>query len=156
MNIRSTTALAVLVFLPQWAHAQVTVSQAWVRATVPGQKVAAAYMEIRSSENATLVSAASPAAKTAEVHQMSMDGGVMKMRETPRLELPAGKTIALKPGGYHVMLTDISKPLKVGDSVPITLTVETADKHRSTIEIKAEVRDAAKPAGSGAPMNMMH
>jgi periplasmic copper chaperone A len=156
MNIRFAIALASVLCLPQWAHAEVTISKPWVRATVPGQKVAAAYMEIRSSENATLVGAASPAAKTAEVHEMSMDNGVMKMREIPRLELPAGKTVALKPGGYHVMLTDIVKPLKAGDSVPITLTVETADKRRSTIEIKAEVRDAAKPAGSGMPMNMMH
>jgi|SRR5579864_1077537 len=156
MNIRHAIAFASVLCLPQWAHAQVTVSKPWVRATVPGQKVAAAYMEIYSSENATLVGAASPAAKTAEVHEMSMDGGVMKMREVGRLALPAGKTVELMPGGYHVMLTDIAKQLKAGDSVPITLMVETADKRRSTIEVKAEVRDAAKPAGSGAPMNMMH
>jgi periplasmic copper chaperone A len=141
MNLRHAIAIAAIVFLPQWAHAQVTVSKPWVRATVPGQKVAAA---------------ASPAAKTAEIHEMNMDNGVMKMREWPRLELPAGKTVVLKPGGYHIMLVDIAKPLKAGDSVPITLTVESADKRRSTIEINAEVRDATKPAGSGEPMRMMH
>jgi periplasmic copper chaperone A len=154
MNICRAIVLVSVLCLPQWAHADVTVSKPWVRATVPGQKVAAAYMEIRSSENAALVGAASPAAKTAEVHEMSMDNGVMKMRETPRLELPAGKTVALKPGGYHVMLTDIVKPLKAGDTVPITLTVETPDKQRKTVKVKAEVRETEM--GSGGSMNMMH
>jgi copper(I)-binding protein len=75
-----------------------------------------------------------------EIHEMAMDGNVMKMRAIPGLELPAGKTVELKPGGYHVMLMDLKKELKAGDTVPLTLVVEGADKKRETIEVKATVK----------------
>ena len=71
---------------------------------------------------------------------MVMDGNVMKMRAIPSLELPAGKSVDLKPGGYHVMLMDLKKELKVGEIVPATLVIEGADKKRETIEVKAIVK----------------
>jgi copper(I)-binding protein len=81
-----------------------------------------------------------------EVHEMSMDGGVMKMRAIPSLALPAGKAVDLKPGGYHVMLMDLKGQVKDGDTVPVTLVVEGKDGKRQNIEIKASARMAAAPA----------
>ncbi len=78
---------------------------------------------------------------------MSMDNNVMKMRPIPRLELPAGKSIELKPGGYHIMLIDLARTLHKGDMVPITLTVEDSGGQRQAIDVKAIVRDAASPGG---------
>jgi len=120
--------------------AEVTASGAWVRGTVPAQKATGVFMKLKSSEDAKLVAAASPAAKIVEVHEMAMKGNVMEMRAVESLALPAGKTVELKPGGYHVMLIDLVKPLSKGDSVPVTLTVVGKDGKKSTIELKAEVR----------------
>ena len=129
---------AMMVALP--AAAQVTVSEAWVRGTVPAQKATGAFMKIRSAEDAKLVSAASPVAKIVEVHEMSMKDNVMQMRAVESVALPAGKTVELRPGGYHVMLVDLARPLGKGDSVPITLTFVGKDGKKTTQEVKAEVR----------------
>ena len=89
------------------------------------------------------MAASSPVAGTVEIHEMKMEGDVMRMRAVSELALPAGQAVALKPGGYHVMLLDLKQALKAGDSVPVTLVVEGVDKKRETIEIKAAVRAAA-------------
>ncbi|CAG0929279.1 MAG: hypothetical protein EFKGCFLK_00745 [Rhodocyclaceae bacterium] len=128
------------------ALADVTVKDAWVRGTTPAQKATGAFMELNSSDAATLVSAASPVAGVVEIHTMKMEDGVMKMRAIPKLDLPAGKAVKLAPGGNHVMLMDLKQQLKKGEVVPITLKVEGKDKKAQTIEIKAEVRDLAQPA----------
>jgi len=130
------TALAVAAALPD-----VFVGEPWVRATVAGQKATGAFMELRSAEDAVLVSASSPAAGVVEIHEMVMDGNVMKMRAMPRLDLPAGKSVLLRPGGYHVMLMELKQPLRKGDTVPLTLKVEGRDRAARTIEIRAEVRE---------------
>ena len=80
------------------------------------------------------------AAGVVEIHEMAMDGNVMKMRAVPGIDLPAGKTVDLKPGGYHVMLMDLKRELKAGETVPVTLVIEGADKKRETVEVKATVR----------------
>lgn len=118
----------------------VTAEDAWVRATVPGQSAAAGYMKLRSGEAATLVGVRTPIAPEAEVHEMSMQGGVMKMRPVDRLALPAGRVVELKPGGYHLMLMNVTKPLKDGDKVPLTLIIERQDKKREEVRIEADVR----------------
>ena len=130
------------------AQAQpVTVKDAWVRATAPGQKVAGAYMELVSRTDMALTAVASPVAASAELHSNSMEEGVMRMRPVARIELPAGKPVKLAPGGLHIMLVDIKLPLKPGDKVPLTLTVQRADfSSRSVFSVQAEVRPAA--AGS--------
>jgi copper(I)-binding protein len=125
------------------AHAQVEARGAWVRGTVPGQTTAGAYMEITSGQRASLLGAESPAAGSAEIHVMRMEGDVMRMRAVPRVELPPGKTVELKPGGYHMMLVDLKRPLKKGDLVPIRLKVELSDKTIKTIQVLAEVREIA-------------
>ena len=122
------------------ALAQTSVKDPWVRGTVAGQKATGLFGQITSSAGGKLVSASSPLAGVVEVHEMVMDGNVMKMRAVPSLELPAGKTVELKPGGYHVMLMDLKQELKTGDSVPLTLVIEGAGGKRETVELKAPVR----------------
>ncbi len=122
---------------PAWAEVQV--SDAWARATLPGQKVAGVYLQLRSDVRATLIGVKSDAAKAAEVHHMTTEGGVMKMRRVDSLVLPAGETVVLEPGGYHVMLLDISRPLKVGEQVALVLVIEQAGK-RLELPVRARVR----------------
>jgi copper(I)-binding protein len=128
------------------AGAEVTVTEAWIRGTVAAQKATGAFMKLKSSENARLVAAASPAANIVEVHEMAMKDNVMTMRAVDAIELPAGKVVELKPGGYHVMLIDLVKPLAAGDKVPVQLTVVSKDGRKAILEVKAEVR----AAGGGA------
>ena len=137
------TAAAALALTSFAAFAQTTVTDPWVRSTVAPQKATGLYAQITSAQGGRLVSVTSPMAGVVEIHEMKMDGDVMRMRAVPDLALPAGKAVALKPGGFHVMLMDLKQPLKAGDSVPVTLVVEGADKKRETIDIKAAVRAAA-------------
>jgi hypothetical protein len=126
--------------LPAWA-VDVTVTDAWARATMPGQKVSGAYMQIRSDADARLVGASSPVVPRVEVHEMKMDGDVMRMREVQAIELPRGKTVTLAPGGYHVMLMNLQKPIAAGDVIPLRLVIEAHGKQQ-TVEVKAEARAA--------------
>jgi len=128
------------------AFAQTTVADAWVRGTVAPQKATGLFAQITSSQGGRLVSASSPVAGVVEIHEMKMEGDVMRMRAVTELALPAGRAVALKPGGYHVMLMDLKQPLKAGDSLPVTFVVEGLDKKRETIEVKAAVRAAAAAA----------
>lgn len=135
------------------ASAQVDVSQAWVRATVAQQKATGAFLQLKAKTDSRLIEARSPAAGVVEVHEMAMDGSVMKMRAIPALDLPAGKTVELKPGGYHIMLMDLKKPIAAGETVALTLVFEGADKKRETVEVKAEARQlggATAPADKDA------
>ncbi len=139
MKISTAVAIAATsLVLP--ALAQVTVTDAWVRGTVPAQKATGAFMKLTSKDDAKLVAAASPAAKIVEVHEMTMKDNVMQMRAVDAVPLPAGKPVEFKPGGYHVMFIDLVKPLEKGASVPITLTFVGKDGRKSTQEVKAEVR----------------
>ena len=137
----------VLALIAAPSLAQVAVSDAWVRGTVPGQKATGAFMSLKSPTDAALVSASSPVAGIVEIHEMSLEGGVMKMRAVPKLALPAGKAVDLKPGGYHVMLMDLKQPLKEGDTVPVTLAFTDKDGKQVTQEVKAQVKALTAPAG---------
>jgi hypothetical protein len=140
-----TIVLALFVACLGTAQAQVKINDAWVRATVPQQKATGAFMQITAAQDSRLVEVRSPAAATVELHQMEMKDQVMKMRTVGVLDLPAGKLIELKPGGYHVMLIDLKTQVKDGDMIPITLVIENKDKKRETVEIKA----LAKPLNQG-------
>jgi copper(I)-binding protein len=130
------------------AHAQTTVKDPWVRGTVAQQTATGLFVQLTSAAGGKLVSVASPVAAMVEIHEMAMDGDVMRMRALPAgLELPAGKPVELKPGGYHVMLMGLKQTLKDGDTVPVTLVVEGKDGKRETLELKAPVR----ALGSAAP-----
>ena len=124
------------------ARAAVTVEEPWVRATVPGQAVGAAYLTLLSSEPAVLVAVQTPVAKQAEIHETTTQGAVTRMRAVSRLELPPGRAVALKPGGHHIMLTNLARPLKTGDRVPLTLIIEGQNKKREQVQVVAEVRTA--------------
>lgn len=134
----AATLLALLSALP--AAAQVAVTDAWVRGTVPGQKATGAFMQLTSLSDMTLVGAASPAAKVVEIHEMKQEGGMMKMNAVNRVALPANKTVELKPGGYHIMMMDLAQPLREGDTVPLTLTFEDKAGKKQMVEVKAPVR----------------
>lgn len=137
-HLSTTLALLLATTL---AQAQTTVAEPWVRGTVAQQKASGLFARITSAQGGKLVSASSPVAGVVEIHEMSMAGNVMKMRALPGgLDLPAGKAVELKPGGYHVMLMDLKQQLKDGDTVPVTLVFEGADKKRETVEIKAPVK----------------
>lgn len=139
------------------AQAQVTVKDAWVRGTVPLQKASGAFMQLSADKDVRLVAAASPVAKVVEIHEMVMDNDVMKMREIAGLDLVPGRILALKPGGFHVMLIDLKAQLKGGDVVPITLTFEDRKtKARFTQEVNAPVTalgggNGPVPAAGTAP-----
>jgi hypothetical protein len=125
----------------------VSVKDAWVRVPAPGQNIAGAYMEITGGTHHWLISAASPVAARAELHAMTLDGGVMKMRQVEKIGLPGGKPVKLAPGGLHIMLTGLKRTLKLGDKVPLTLTVlRDGPVNRAVITVQAEVR-----AGPAAP-----
>ena len=148
MSFTLRLAIAVscgAVGLPLAAYAQsaqsVEVKEAWVRGTVPAQKVTGAFMEITGKSAARLVSADSPVAAAVEIHKMTMQNGVMKMFPVDGIDIPAGKTVKLAAGGYHVMLMGIKQQMKPGDRVPLKLTFELADKKRESLALSVEVRD---------------
>jgi copper(I)-binding protein len=129
--------LALVMALP--AAAQVSVKDPWVRGTVAQQKATGLFAQVTSTNGGKLVAASSPVAGVVEIHEMAMEGSVMKMRAIPGLDLPAGKPVDLKPGGYHVMLMQLKQQLKPGDTVPVTLVIESGGK-RESVEVKATVR----------------
>ena len=105
-----------------------------------------AFMRLTSKTDAKLVGVKTPAAGMADIHQTKMDGGVMRMRHVEGIELPAGKSVALEPGGYHVMLMHVARPLKEGETVPLTLTVEAKGGKRESVTVQVPVKALATPA----------
>lgn len=136
-------ALAAGALFSGSALAQVAVSDAWMRATVPQQKSSGAFMRVRSQTPAKLVGASTPVAARAEVHEMAMQGHTMTMHAVDAIALPAGQDVVLGPGGYHVMLFGLKQQLKEGDSVPLTLVVEMADGKRQEVKTTAKVMPLA-------------
>jgi copper(I)-binding protein len=136
--MRSVPAILLVAAAP--ALAGVTASDAWVRGTVPAQTVTGAFLTLRSSDAAKVIAVRSPVAASAEIHSTSMEGGVMHMRPMNDLALPAGKSVELKPGGQHIMLMGLRRPLAAGDKVPLVFMVEDAAGKRTTLEVAADVR----------------
>lgn len=120
--------------------AQTVVDDAWVRATVAGQPSTGAFMHITSSTDSKLVEVRSAAAKTVQIHESKMQNDVMSMQPVTSVALPAGKSVAIEPEGYHVMLIDLVNQVKAGDQVPLTLIVEDSKGVKEHIEVKAEAR----------------
>lgn len=155
-TIAALVALSACISLP--AAAQTTVKDAWIRGTVAQQKATGMFAQITSAQGGKLVSASSPAAGVVEVHEMKMEGDVMRMRAvTGGLDLPAGKTVELKPGGFHVMLMDLKQPLKDGESVAVQLVVEGKDGKKETLSLKVPVKPlAGMPAGKAEDPHAAH
>lgn len=118
----------------------VAVSDAWAAATPGGATVGAGYMTIANNGPAdTLVSVTSPRAPTVELHEMSMDGDIMRMRPVANFTVPADGVVSLTPGGFHLMFMDLSAPLMAGETIQVTLTFE----HAGAVEVNLPVRDRA-------------
>ena len=137
---RKFLMLAAASLVSTAAFAQVTVSDPWIRATVPAQKTAGAFMQLRSAKATRLVDVQTPVAGRAEVHQMAMEGQTMRMQKVDGIDLPAGQTVNLASGGYHVMLFDLKQQLKDGEQVPLTLTFVGADKKRESVTVQVPVK----------------
>jgi periplasmic copper chaperone A len=155
--LRNTMALllAFAVSSPVWAQTgdvRVEVKDAWARATVPGQKATGAFMTITAKNDTKLVGISSAVAGVAEVHEMKMDGDVMKMRAVQGgLDLPAGKALELKPGGYHVMLMDLKAPLLKDSTITLTLVLKDAKGRETQTAIQVPVATAAPGAKAATP-----
>lgn len=149
MNKWSTFVSFAAVLLVGASHAQDApkVTDVWVKSTLPGTAVSAAYMQIQSSRATRLVKVDTPAAGLVELHNMNMKDGVMEMKAMDAVEVPAGKTVTLKPGGMHVMMMNVKKSIKAGDKVPLTLTFEGADKKPLVVILDATARDAMQTHG---------
>jgi copper(I)-binding protein len=143
--ISHTLSLVIAMVLVAGVQAQtVEVKNAWVRATVQGQKATGAFMQITAPAASTLISVSTPVAGVAEVHEMKMDGDVMRMRPLAKgLELPAGKAVQLQPGGYHLMLMDLKLPLQKDMTIPVTLTLQDSKGVQSSQELRVPVLTAA-------------
>ncbi len=139
--MKKLSILLSLLFSQAAMAADIKVENAWMRATAPGQEVAGAFMSITSTDNAKLVGVTSPAAGKLELHSMSMDKGVMEMREVKAIDLPKGKTVQLAPGSLHIMLFNLKQPMKQGETLPMTLDIVTANKHHESIKVDVSVRD---------------
>ncbi|TAG32838.1 MAG: copper chaperone PCu(A)C [Polaromonas sp.] len=142
-NVSITSTLVLCSWIALAQTAAVKVEGAWARATVQGQKGTGAFMSLTAKQGTTLVGVSSPMAGVAEVHEMKMEGDIMKMRALPLLELPAGQKVDLKPGGYHVMLMDLKAPLLKDSTVPVTLLFKDAKGVQSKLELIVPV--AATP-----------
>jgi copper(I)-binding protein len=151
-------ALALALFgAATLAQADVTVSDPWVRGTVPAQRATGAFMRLQADQDLRLVAASSPVAGVAEIHEMMMQDNVMKMRRVDGIALGKGKPLELKPGGYHVMLMDLKQPLKAGEQVPLTLTFEGAAKGKTiTKQVQATVQSLAPQGSQGHGAMMKH
>lgn len=127
--------MLALAISPAWA--QVTIDNAWARATPPGAKIAAGYMTIRNAAAADkLLGASSPAAERVETHVTVKDGDVSRMREVKSYDVPSRGALTLAPGGSHLMLVNIKAPLKAGDKVPLTLKFEKAGELKTELTVR--------------------
>ena len=132
-------SLPVVAFAHEYQLKSLSIDHPFARATPPGARSGGAFFVVQNASATPdkLISVASPAAGSAEIHQMAMDGGVMKMRAVTAVDIPSGGTLELKPGGYHVMLLDLKQPLRAGDKVPMTLTFQNAGSILVSVDVEA-------------------
>ena len=135
-----TTALLTTSLSPAALADTVKVGDPWARATAPGAPAGGAFMSLTADADMSLVAAESPASKVVELHTMKMENGVMIMREVPKIDLPKGQTVSLKPGGLHIMLIGLHAPLKAGEKVSMTLRVKDSQGKEQRIPVTAEIR----------------
>ena len=154
MKLKSLALIAALACGAAYAQ-NVEIREAWIRTSVPGQKATGAFMKITAKDGVKLVGASSPAAGVAEVHEMKMEGDVMKMRAVSGgLDIAAGKTVELRPGGYHVMLMDLKAALQKDSTIPLTLVFKDAKGSESKVELKVPVATTAPGAAAAKAGDM--
>lgn len=154
MNKYVWVGLAAWLSISQAAAGEVTVSQAWARATAPGQDTGVVSLHITSQKDASIVAVSSTASNSAEIHSMVHEDGMMKMRALDSLALKAKQEVALGDDGNHLMLIGLKRPLKAGESVALILTVQFADKRKEKVEVKAEIKPLTE--SHGEHMHMHH
>jgi periplasmic copper chaperone A len=154
-NLSSLTAALVFALFTSAAAAQggsVEIKDAWARAMPGGAQSGAAYVTLQSATGDRLTGASTPVAKMAELHSMTMDNGVMKMRQVEGIDLPAGRPVSLQPNGYHIMLMQLAQPLKEGQTFPLTLTFAKAGPENVTVTV--EKVGSMGPGSQSGGMNM--
>ena len=139
MKLLASAMLLSLGLTPAWA-ADITVKEPWIRATVPAATSSGAFMQLQSAQDARLVEVRSIVAATVEIHTMAMEGQTMRMHAVSGIDLPAGKPVDLASGGYHVMLMDLKRQLKAGETVPLTLVVQQKGKKPETVAVDVPVK----------------
>lgn len=160
LRLATTLALSVAAFAPAANAADVTagslaISAPWTRATPPGAKVAGGFMTITNTgkEADKLIGGSAPFAGRLEVHEMSMDGGIMRMQELKNgLEIKPGQSVQLKPGSFHVMFMDLKQPIAEGTPLAGTLKFEKAGEVKVTYDVAklgAKSRDDKGSADAG-------
>ncbi len=132
---------------PDAAH--VKAEGAWARASVAGQQATGAFVRLTAQEPLQLVGVETPAAGAGEIHEMKMDGDVMRMRAIESLALPEGQTVELKPGGYHLMFQQLKAPLNDGVDVPVTLVFKDGKGEMSRLHLQVPVQRRAPAATHG-------
>jgi copper(I)-binding protein len=133
------------------------ITQAWSRATPGGAKIGGGYLTIENKGSAPdrLIGGSADVAGNVQVHEMTMNNGVMTMRPLDSLAIEPGKTVKLAPGGYHLMLLDLKSPLKQGDQLPVTLEFERAGKVKLSLDVQGVgAQGPAGADGSGGQMQM--
>lgn len=139
----SAIAIAILTLTVGPAFAQdadaVQVKDVWARATASGAKLGAAYATLSAGQASgdRLVSASSPVAGKVELHTMTMEGDVMRMRQIQNIDVKAGATVELKPGGLHIMLLDLKSPLKEGEAFPLTMNFEKSGAKTFQVQVRS-------------------
>ena len=131
----------------------IEITDAWARATPGGAESGGAYLTLMSPTGDRLTSVTSPAAAMAQLHEMTNDGGVMKMRDVTAIDLPPGKPVTLKPGGLHVMMMGLTHPLQPGQSVPLTLQFDRAGAREVSVAV-GKVGAMGPESHSGSMQNM--
>lgn len=158
----SCALLSACFSVPAWAHpdaAHVQATNAWARASVAGQQATGAFVQLTAKEPLRLVGVETPAAALAEIHEMKMDGDVMRMRAIEGLDLPQGHMVELKPGGYHLMFQQLKAPLQAGTQVPVSLVFIDGKGATSRLHLQVPVQrmaPAASPAGTAMPAEHDH
>jgi copper(I)-binding protein len=148
-------AAALLISFAGYAG-DIETSGGWTRATAPGQDQAGVDLTITSKQTATLVGVSSPVAKSAALHSMVTEGGMMRMREVKAIELPAGKTVNLGESGYHLMLDGLKAPLKEGETVPLTLSIMVGKQGVIKVETTTEVKSLTATEAESHDDEHMH
>lgn len=142
--------MSACVVTSAWAQADaahVDVHNVWARASVQGQQASGAFMQLTAREPLRLVGVETPAAASGEIHEMKMEGDVMRMRQIDGLDLPQGQMVELKPGGYHLMFQQLKAPLQDGSEVPMTLVFTDAKGETSRLHLQVPVKRMAPKAG---------
>ena len=140
MRIAPFVLIAALALPTAIQAAEVKIENAWVRSTLPGQKVVGAFLTLTADTDMALLKATSPAARNVELHFMRMRDGMMEMRELEKIDLPRGTPVSLEPGGMHIMLIGLKAPIKAGDKIPLTLTARAAKGKPQTFPVTLEAR----------------